>query len=123
LPLYAARDRPVLELDRPLLRDRRLELAQPAGELRRVVRVAHLDPLCDLGRRVLEALAPEREVLQREPERLRVRKLALEQVEAGLQRSELLVGELELGQEVVLGAKGVKLFAGELVALGLQRDA
>jgi hypothetical protein len=33
LPLLLAHDRPVLELQRPVLRDRALELGQPAGKL------------------------------------------------------------------------------------------
>ncbi len=44
LGLLAARHRPVGELDRALLGDRGLQLRQPAGHLRRVVGVAHLDP-------------------------------------------------------------------------------
>ena len=97
LALDAARDRPVLELDRPLLRDRRLELAQPARELGRVVGIAHLDPLGDLGRRLAKAWATERQVLEREAERLRICELALEQVETRLQRGQLVVGEPQAG--------------------------
>ena len=65
----------------------------------------------------------EREVLQREPQRLGVGELALEQVEAGLQRRELVVGQLERRQEVALGAHAVELLAGVLVPLGVERDA
>ncbi len=68
-----------------------------------------------------EALAPEREILEREPKRLGIGELPLQQIESGLQRSELVVGELQLGEEVILGPKGVELFARELVALGLER--
>ena len=66
--------------------------------------------------------AAEREVLQREAQRLGVGEAALEQVEAGLQRRELVVVEIERRQEVALGAQRVELLAGELVALGLERD-
>ena len=67
--------------------------------------------------------AAERQVLEREPQRLGVRESAFEQEEAGLQRGELLVVQLELRQEVPLGAEGVELFAGELVALRVERHA
>ena len=67
--------------------------------------------------------AAEREVLQREPQRLGVGEAAFEEVEAGLQRGELLVVELELGQEVALRAQRVQLLAGELVALAVERHA
>ena len=102
LALVVARDRPVVELDRALLRDRALELAEPAGHLGRVVGVVDLDLDAQRRRRRRrrEAGAAEREVLQREPQRLRVRELALEQVEAGLERRELVVGELERREEV-----------------------
>ena len=99
LALHAAGDRPVLELDRPLLGDRRLELAQPPGQLGRVVRVADLDALGDLRRRVREARTAERQVLEREPERLCVRELSFEQVQAGLQRRELVVREFQPGRK------------------------
>ncbi len=118
-----AGDAPVVELQRPLLRDGRLQLAQPARELRRVVRVGHLHAHGRLRRRVREARAAQREVLQGEAERLRVRELALEQVEARLERRQLVVGELERRQEVVLGTQGVELLARELVPLRLERNA
>jgi hypothetical protein len=123
LGLLAARHRAVGELDRALLRDRRLELRQPPRHLRRVVRIPHLDPQRGGGRRLVRQCRPtEREVLEREPERLRIRELALEQVEAGLERGELVVGQLQLGQEVVLRAERVQLLARELVTLGVERD-
>ena len=91
-----------MELDCALLRDRALELAESTRHLRGVVLVDDLDPKRGVGRRFREAAAPEREVLQREPQRLRVRELSFEQVERGLQRRELFVLELELRQEVLL---------------------
>ena len=122
-PNSVAGDAPVVELQRPLLRDRGLELAQPARQLGRVVRIADLDAHGGLGRRLREARPAQREVLESKPERLGVRELPLEEVEAGLERGELVVGELERRQEVVLGAERVQLLARELVALGLERDA
>ena len=91
----------------------------------RVVGVADLDADRGRGRRALEHArrAAEREVLEREPERLGVGEAALEQVEAGLERRELVVVEVERRQEVALRAQRVELLAGELVALGVERDA
>ena len=117
LALDTAGDRPVLELDRALLGDRRLELAQPSRELGRVVGIPNLDALGDLGWRIEEPRPAECEVLQRQAERLCIRELALEQVEAGLQRGQLVVGEPERRQEIVFGAERVQLLARELVAL------
>ena len=114
---------PVPEADRALLRDRGLELRETAGELRRVVRGADAHTLGGVGRRLGEAGAPEREVLQSEAERLRVGELPLEVVERGLERCELVVVEVETLEEVVLGAQRVELLSGELVALRLERDA
>ena len=114
---------PVPEADRALLRDRGLELRETTGELRRVVRDADAHALGGVRRRLGEAGAPEREVLQREAERLRVGELALEVVERGLERGELVVVEVEPLEEVVLGAQRVELLAGELVSLRLQRNA
>ena len=91
--------------------------------LRRVVRVADDDALLRRHARVGEAGPSEREVLQREPERLCVREPPLEQVERRLQRGQLILFELQLGQEVALRAQGVQLLAGELVALTVERHA
>ena len=123
LALLLAHDRPVLELQRPALRDRALELRQPARKLRRVARVVQLDGSRSLRRRRVEPRTAEREVLERQAERFRVGELALEEIEAGLERGELLVGQLERRQEVALRAQSVQLLAGELVALRVQRDA
>ncbi len=118
-----AGDRPVLEAHRPLLRDRVLELREATRCLGRVVGVEHLDAAGRLGRRLDEAGPSEREVLERETQRLGVRELPFEEIERRLERGELLVLELELGEEVLLGAERVELLAGELVALRLERHA
>ena len=112
---------PVPEADRALLRDRGLELGETTGELRRVVRDADSHALGGVRRWLGEARAPEGKVLQCEAERLRVRELALEVVERGLERGELVVVEVESLEEVVLGPQRVELLAGELVSLRLQR--
>ena len=116
-------DRPVREADGALLRDRVLELRQPALHLRRVVGVEHLDALLGARAGLGEAGTAEREVLEREPQRLGVGEAALEQVERRLQRRQLVLLQLQLRQEVALGAERVQLLAGELVALGVERDA
>ena len=76
-----------------------------------------LDRARGLGGRLVEAGPAEREVLEGEAKRLGVRELALEEVEAGLECRELLVGQLERRQEVALRAQPVELLARELVAL------
>src|ERR1051325_10461155 len=123
LALLVARDRPVRELDRALLRDGGLELAQPALHLGGVLGVEHLDAHRRLCRRLGETRATESEVLQREAKRLRVGELAFEQVQRGLQRGELVVRQLQRGEEVPLGAHVVELLAGVLVALRGERHA
>jgi len=85
--------------------------------------VEHLDPKGRVGRRLGESGAAEGEVLQREPERLGVGELALQQVERRLQGGQLIVLEIELGEEVGLGAHRVQLLARVLVTLGMQRHA
>jgi hypothetical protein len=44
-------------------------------------------------------------------------------VERDLERGQLFVVEVELGQEVLLRAEGVELLPGELVSLGVERHA
>src|SRR5262249_46880281 len=108
---------PVAELHRALLRDRGLELRQSARELRRIVGGAHAHALGRLGGRLRESRSAEGEILQREPQRLRVRELPLQVVQGGLERGELVVVEVETVEEVVLRAERVQLLPGELVAL------
>ena len=60
--------------------------------------------------------AAEREVLQREPQRLGVGELAVEQVQAVGSAASSCVVEVERRQEVLLLAQRVELLAGELVA-------
>ncbi len=123
LPLVVPRDRPVRELDRAALRDRRLQLREATGHLGRVVRVVHGHARLGADERAGEARAAERQVLQREPQGLGVGELPLEHEERRRQRGELVVVELDLVQEVVLGPQRVELLAGELVALRVERDA
>src|SRR5215210_9251632 len=57
-----------------------------------------------------------------ESKRLGIREAPVEEVECRLQRSELVVLEIESGEEVLLGAQRVELFPGELVPLGMEWD-
>src|SRR5262249_35515225 len=123
LLLGIARDRPVVELDRALLRDRALELAEAPREFGRVLRIEHLDAQGRVCRGLGESRAPQCEVLQRQTEWLRVGELALEQVERRLEGGQLVVLEIELGEKVGLRAHRVQLLAGVLVALGVERHA
>ena len=88
--LLVGRDRPVAEDDGALLRDRGLELLQPDRDLggEAAPEQAH----GDLGRHVVGRVrAAECEVLEREPQRLRIGELAVEQVHGGRERRELRV--------------------------------
>src|SRR5207244_9585612 len=109
LALTVAGDRVVGELDRPLLRDGALQLSEAAWHLGRVVRVEHLDADGSLGGGFSESRPSQREVLKGKSQRLGVGELPLEQVEGGLQRGKLVVVELQLVEEVVLGAEGVEV--------------
>ena len=81
-------------------------------------------PHRDLRRRVVGRVgAAEREVLERQAQRLGVRELAVQQVHGGRERGQLGVAEVEAGQEVVLLQERVQLLAREVVALRLQRHA
>src|SRR5207248_2747811 len=110
--------RVVGELDRALLGDRDLELAQLRRHPGRgVVEVVHLDAGGCACRRLVGAGTAKREVLQREAERLRVSELSIEQGKRSLKRGQLLVPELDRGEKVALGAERVELLTGELVPL------
>ncbi len=93
LGLAVGRDRPVAEPHGALLGDRLLELREPGGDLVGVERGQELH-----GRRLRPGVGArpgpaQREVLEREPQGLGVGELALQQVETGLERRELVVGE------------------------------
>jgi hypothetical protein len=125
LLLSVAADRVVLEDDRLAAEDRRLDLREPLRELAparaRGDRERHAALLGSVERRRL----PPGELLKREPKRLGVGELAVEQRERRAQRPELLVGELDRRQVEVLRRKRVVLRL--VVALGrlvdLQVDA
>src|SRR5205823_1002017 len=120
-----AAHRVVVEEDRLAAEDRRLDLRQPlgqfapAGSRRDAERHAAV-----LRRGERRRLAP-RQLLQRQPQRLRVGELAVEQREQRAQGTQLLVGELDRREVEVLGWERIVLRL--VVALGglvdLQLDA
>ena len=116
LLLRVAADRVVVEQDRLAAEDRRLDLGEPLRQLAPAGARGHGQRDAALLRRVeRRGLAP-RQLLEREPQRLGVGELAVEQRQRGAQRAELLVGELDRGQVEVLGRQRVVL--GLVVALG-----
>jgi len=62
------------------------------------------------------------ELLEREPQRLGVRELAVEQAQGGLERGELRVGEGDRREEEGLGREGVVLLLGEAVGGPVDRE-
>ncbi len=123
--LLVALHRVVVELDRLAARDRGLDLRQPLRQLAAAGRRRHRD--LDGGRLGLaeRVLAPPRDLLQGEAQRLGVGEAAVEQRQRGAQRRELGVGERDRGQVVVLGRQRVELGLEEALArlLDLERDA
>ena len=114
--------RVVVEHDRLAPEDRGLDLGQPLGDLVAAGRAG--DPERD---RVLlggaqRARAAPGDLLQRQPQRLGVGELAVEQLQRGAQRRQLLVGELDRGQVEVLGRQRVRLLLDEAVDRLLDRE-
>ena len=109
LLLRVAADRVVVEHDRLAAEDRRLDLRQPLRQLAPagLGGLGERDRLV-LGRAERRRLAP-RELLEREPQRLRVGELAVEQAERHPQRAELGVRELDRRQVEVLRRQRVAL--------------
>ena len=104
-----ALDRVVLELDRLAARDRGLDLGQPLRELAAAGGRGDGDRHLALVARAERARPPPRELLEREPQRLRVGEAAVEQRQRGLQRGQLAVRELDRRQVEVLGRERVEL--------------
>jgi hypothetical protein len=116
--------RVVAELDRLPARDRGLDLREALRQLAAAGRGRHRHLDRCVGSAVERALPPPRDLLERQPQRLGVGELAVEQGERGPQRSELRVGELDRGQVVVLGRQRVELGLEEALAwpVDLERD-
>ena len=121
--LLARADREVREDDRLLLRDGAFELGEARGDLGGVATTGEVERHTDCGRLLEHARAAQREVLQREAQRRGVGELAFEQEQARVERREFAIGEVQRRQEVVLARERVELFAGELVAIRLDRHA
>jgi hypothetical protein len=116
LLLGVAADRVVVEHDRLAAEDRGLDLRQPLRQL------AASGPRRDRQRdaallgRVEWRGFPPGQLLERQPQRLRVGELAVEERQRGPERAELLVRELDRRQVEVLGRQRVVLRL--VVALG-----
>jgi hypothetical protein len=114
-PFLVALHRVVVEGDRLVAEDRRLDL----GESLRQVVAAGARGDAERERRLRggtqRARPAPRDLLQGEPQRLGVGELTVEQVERELQRRELGVGELDRRQVEVLRPQGVVLLLGDAV--------
>ena len=107
--------RVVLELDPLAAVDRRVELGQAGRQLAAAGRAGDAEPDRALRGRAERAGAAPGELLEREPQRLRVRELPVQEAQGGLQGGELAVGEGDGGQEEGLGRERVVLLLGEAV--------
>ena len=119
-----ALERVVGELDRLAARDRGLDLRQALGELASAAGRGELDVDRRLGLGGERARAAPGDLLQRQPQRLGVGELAVEQAERGAECRELGVGELDRRQVVVLRRQRVELGLEEALGrlLDLQQD-
>ena len=107
--------RVVLERDRLVAEDRGLDLRQALGEVVAAGRAGEPQRDRRLLRRAERRRPPPGELLQREPQRLGVGELAVEQRERRLQARELLVGERDRREVEVLRAQRVVLLLGDAV--------
>ena len=118
----AALHREVLELDPLAPVDRGVDLGEPRRQLGAARRAGDAEPDRALRRRAERARATPGELLQREPQRLGVGELAVEQAERRLQRRQLRVGELDRREEERLGRQRVVLLLGEAVGRPVDRQ-
>ena len=123
LGVLVAADRVVGEADRLAAADRRLDLGEVGRDLGAVVAAEQVHRDGAGGVVVERARAAEGEVLQRQPQRLRVGELPLQQVQAGLEGGELGRVEVELRQVVVLRRQRVQVALERVVARALNRQA
>ena len=105
--------REVLELDPLAAVDRGVDLGQARRQLAAARRAGDAEPDRALRRGAERARAAPGELLEREPQRLGVGELAVEQAQRGLQRRELAVGERDGGEEERLRRERVVLLLGE----------
>ena len=114
--------REVLELDPLAAVDRGVELGQPRGQLAAAGRARDAEADRALGRRAERARPAPGELLEREPQRLGVGELPVEQAQGRLQGRELAVGEGDGRQEEGLGRERVVLLLGEAVGRLVDRQ-
>ena len=121
-PGLVALHRVVLELDPLAAVDRRVDLRQAGGELGAAGRGRDAEPdrLPQVGAE-RRRTAPG-DLLEREPQRLGVGELAVEQHQGGLQRRALVVGEGDRRQVERLGRERVVLLLGEAVGRFVDRQ-
>ena len=117
----AALHREVVEHDRLSAEDRGLDLGQAMAQLVSARRAGDPERHRVLFGRAEWARATPRDLLEREPQRLGVGELAVEQVQRGLEAGEFLVGELDRRQVEVLGRERVRLLLDKAVDRLLDR--
>ena len=110
-----ARHRVVVEGDRLVAEDRRLDLRQALREVVAAGRCGEPERDAALLRRAQRVRAPPRDLLQREAQRLRVGELAVQQRQRRLQRGQLGVREGDRREVEVLRAQRVVLLLGDAV--------
>jgi hypothetical protein len=114
--------RVVVEDDRLVAEDRRLNLGQAGGEVVAAGRGGDPERHRALVRGAQGARPPPGDLLQGQAQRLGVGEFAVEQAQGGLQRGQLLVRERDRGQVEVLGAQRVVLLLGRAVGRALDRQ-
>ena len=114
--------RVVLEQDRLVAEDRRLDLRQARREIVPARRSRDTQRHRALLRRAQRARAPPRDLLQRQAQRLGVGEFAVQQAQRGLQRRQLLVRERDRRQVEVLRAQRVVLLLRRPVGRALDRQ-
>ena len=114
-PHLVALHRVVVEGDRLVAEDRRLDLGQALGELVAAGRAGDRQPHGALVGRLQRAGPAPGDLLQRQAQRLGVGELAVEERQRELQRRELLVGEGDRREVEVLRPQRVVLLLGDAV--------
>src|SRR2546421_10921704 len=89
--------------------DRGLDLGEPWGDRVAAGRACDAERDCVLLGEPERVGAPPGDLLERKPQRLRIGKLAIEQLERSVKRSQLGVGELDRWQVEVLRGERVVL--------------
>ena len=114
--------RVVVEGDRLVAEDRRLDLGQALGQVVAAGRAGDAERERALVGRAQRARAAPGDLLQGEAQRLGVGELAVEQRQRELQRGQLLVGEGDRREMEVLRAQRVVLLLGDAVERAVDRE-